>query len=82
MQHKDVTVMQRIPHLERVNCVSISFLDGFIYLFRRHSVMIHAIIEFDIFQEMHTFAGYEEVTLGEDSFNLRVGFTECAKNTS
>lgn len=82
MEHENVTVVQRVPDLEGINCIGLSILDDLVDLLWCHSVVIHAIIELNISQEVHTLSRNQEVTLSKDSFNFWVSLAEGAENAS
>lgn len=80
IEHKHMTVMQWISHLEGIDCISIPVFDCFVDLLWRHSVMIHSVVELDISNEMHALARNEEVALCENSFDLRMRLAKRAKH--
>lgn len=80
IEHENVTVVKWVSNLESIDSVSTSIDDGLVHLCGRHSVLIHAIIELDILQEMHLFSRDEEITLRQDSFYFRMSLSECSKN--
>lgn len=71
-KEEDVTVVKRVSDLEGINSISILLLDLFINLGRGHSVMVKAIIEFDLVEESHLRSTHKEVSLSHDSLYLTV----------
>lgn len=72
LEQNNVTVVQWVPQLEGVNCVSTSLDDLIIDLSGCLSVLIHAVLEFDLAHISNGGTTDQVVSLGQDPLYLGV----------
>ena len=82
LEEEDVTIVKRVPDLESVHNISISFDDLGLDLRWGHSELIVTIIESRSLNEAHGFTGDEEFALSEDSLGARVVLRHAAESAS
>ena len=53
LEEKDVSIMERVAHLESVNGISVLLLDGSLDLLGGHSIFVHAVVPHNVAGEVH-----------------------------
>ena len=82
LEEENVTVVERVSHLESVDNIGVLLNNLGLDLRRQKSVFIVAIVEDGSLDEAHGLSGHEEVTLGEDSLGLGVVLGHAAEGAS
>jgi len=72
LKEEDVTVVERVSDLESVDGISSLGNNLFVDLLRSHSVVVHAVVEINLLDEVHRLSGDEPFTLGIDDLSLGV----------
>ena len=72
LEEEDMSIMERVAHLEGVDGVGISLFDDRLNLGRSLSVLVHVVVEGNLAEEVHVGARDEEVSLFHNSLGLGV----------
>ena len=67
-----MTIMKRVSNLKCVNSVSVFCHYLLMDLLRSHSVLVHAVVEFNVLDEAHLGSCDQVVTLAHNVFGFRV----------
>ncbi len=77
-----MTIVQRVPQLEGIDCISASLNDLIINLSGCLSVFIHTVLKFDLAHVSHGTSTDQKITLAQYSLNLWMLGGKGSKNTS
>ena len=72
LKQEAMAIVEWVSDLESVNCISSSFGRDLVDLGWGHSVLIHAVVEFEFGGELHGLSGNEVISLLPDSADLWV----------